>query len=180
MAYYFPNLDETTRLNMIAELERDISNNLFYEPLSLNSYGLSLYSGILRISFEKGNCEALANYLQPNMFRMKNKNNNKVSSNISSMLAFNDFNRYYIRAMLVTVNNKKAKVIFAEPFATIEKLIRIAKQEIQANNFSELSVNIFAQKDHYTETIKKESEDSILNSSNCLLWWGLRGKARTF
>lgn len=71
----------------------------------------------------------------------------------------------------VTVNNKKVKVIFAEPFATIEKLIRIAKQEIQANNFSEFSVNIFAQKDHYMETIKKESEDSILNSSNCLLWW---------
>lgn len=31
---------------------------------------------------------------------MRNKNNNKVSSNITSMLAFNDFNRYYIRAML--------------------------------------------------------------------------------
>lgn len=33
MTYYFPNLDETTRLNMLAELEKDMSNGLFYEPL---------------------------------------------------------------------------------------------------------------------------------------------------
>lgn len=85
---------------MIAELERDINNGLFYKPLSLNDYGLSLYLDILRISFKKGNCISIENYLQPNMFRMRNKNNNKVSSNITSMLAFNDFNRYYIRAML--------------------------------------------------------------------------------
>lgn len=71
----------------------------------------------------------------------------------------------------VTVNNKKVKVTFAEPFETIEKLIRIAKQEIQENNFSEFRTNIIAQKDHCIEAIKKEPEGSILNSSNCLIWW---------
>lgn len=44
---------------MIAELERDINNGLFYKPLSLNDYGLSLYPDILRISFEKGNCASI-------------------------------------------------------------------------------------------------------------------------
>lgn len=71
----------------------------------------------------------------------------------------------------VTIENKKVKVIFAEPFATVEKLLRIAKQEIQENDFTEFSINIIAQKDHCIETIKKEPESSIFNSSNCLLWW---------
>ena len=33
--YYFPNLDETTRLLMLEELELDINNGLFYEPVTM-------------------------------------------------------------------------------------------------------------------------------------------------
>lgn len=35
--YYFPNLDEQTRLIMISELESDLITSLFYEPKSLTS-----------------------------------------------------------------------------------------------------------------------------------------------
>lgn len=35
--YYYPNLDEQTRLIMISELESDLITSLFYEPKSLTS-----------------------------------------------------------------------------------------------------------------------------------------------
>lgn len=39
--YYFPNLDEQTRLIMISELESDLKTGLFYEPKSLTTTGIS-------------------------------------------------------------------------------------------------------------------------------------------
>lgn len=162
MAYYFPNLDETTRLNMIAELERDINNGSFYNPLSLNDYGLTLYPDILRISFEKGNCTSIENYLQPNMFRMRNKNNNKVSSNITSMLAFNDFNRYYIRAMIVrAIDEEKGLYVYRAKKSIVEReesKTLIGKIIIQKENMIKL-LNIYR---NYQLLFSKQYQTGLL------------------
>lgn len=99
--YYFPNLDEQTRLNMIAELELDIKTGMFYEPLSMTDYGLMNYKRVLRICFEKGNVETLVKSLITDFFKHKNSKGHKIPSNINEMTAFNDFNRYYIRALLL-------------------------------------------------------------------------------
>ena len=49
--YYFPNLDEQTRLIMISELESDLKTGLFYEPKSLTSTGMFKYKRLLKECF---------------------------------------------------------------------------------------------------------------------------------
>ena len=114
--YYFPNLDNTTRLIMIAELERDLNKanevsefnvrtppvkGLFYIPKSIKPDFVCAYKRILRNAFECGDVESLMRNLIPNFFKDKDKNGKKIPSNIREMVAFSDFNRYYIRAILV-------------------------------------------------------------------------------
>ncbi len=99
--YYFPNFDKTTRLLMVSELERDISIGLFYEPVSMQKAFISTYKRILKATFENGTVETLQNRFSKNFFIEKNKNGKKIPSNIREMVAFSDFNRYYIRAILV-------------------------------------------------------------------------------
>ena len=116
--YYFPNLDNTTRLIMIAELERDLNKaneanklnrlttlpnekGLFYIPKSIKPDFVCAYKRILRNAFERGDVESLMRNLISNFFKDKDKNGKKIPSNIREMVAFSDFNRYYIRAILV-------------------------------------------------------------------------------
>ena len=116
--YYFPNLDKTTRLIMIAELERDLNKaneagklnrlttlpnekGLFYIPKSIKPDFVCAYKRILRNAFERGDVESLMKNLISNFFKDKDKNGKKIPSNIREMVAFSDFNRYYIRAILV-------------------------------------------------------------------------------
>ena len=73
----------------------------------------------------------------------------------------------------VTVNNKKVKMVFKEPFATIEKLIKLAKKEIAEIGLSEFKSAIISSKDKCIESIKKEPEGSDFNSSICFKWWRL-------
>ncbi len=73
----------------------------------------------------------------------------------------------------VTVNNKKVKMAFKEPFATIEQLIKLAKKEIFKNELSEFQSAIISSKDKCIESIKKEPKGSDFNSSNCIYWWRL-------
>lgn len=73
----------------------------------------------------------------------------------------------------VTVKDKKVKMIFKEPFTTIEKLIKLAKKEIAEIGLSEFKSAIISSKDKCIERIKKEPEGSDFNSSICLKWWRL-------
>lgn len=114
--YHFPNLDNKTRLIMISELERDIKNGLFYEPSSMKSEYISCYKLLLRKYFEIGQVESLEKALTPSFFKAKDKNGRKIPSNIAQIIAFSDFNRYYVRAILVRaiVENKSVCIYRAK------------------------------------------------------------------
>ena len=105
---YFPNLDEQTRLIMISELESDLKIGLFYEPKSLTSIGMFKYKRLLKECFSTGTLETLQQKLSQSDFREKNNRGRKTLSNVRETLAFNDFNRYYIRAMLMRVLNNSS------------------------------------------------------------------------
>ena len=74
----------------------------------------------------------------------------------------------------VTVNAKKVKMTFAEPFATLEKLIRLAKQGIDEYGYDEFAKTLANTKVTCLKGIKKEpigSFESISPSSTCMKWW---------
>ena len=90
--------------------------------------------------------------------------------------------------MNTTIKNKKVTVIFREPFATIEKLVKLAKQGIAEIGFAEFKSAIISSKDISIESrgkcnqtdfplqinrsnTKKEPEGSDFNSSTCIKWW---------
>ena len=99
--YNFPNFDNDTRFIMVSELVRDIENGLFYKPSSLRSGYIARYKELLRKCFEYGTVEGLERALVSSIFKDKDKNGRKIPSNIATLLAFSDFNRYYMRAILV-------------------------------------------------------------------------------
>lgn len=107
--YYFPNLDEQTRLIVISELESDLKTGLFYGPKSLTSTGMFKYKRLLKECFSTGTPETLQQKLSPSDFKEKDDRGRKVSSNIRETLTFNDFNRYYIRAMLIRALNNSSQ-----------------------------------------------------------------------
>ena len=74
----------------------------------------------------------------------------------------------------------KVKVVFKEPFAPIENLIKLAKKEIAEVGFVEFKSAIISSKDKCIESIKKEPLGSDFNCSSCFKWWTLRVKTRTF
>lgn len=108
--YNFPNFDNDTRFIMVSELVRDIENGLFYEPSSLKSSYITRYKELLRKCFEYGTVEGLERTLVSSLFKDKNKSGRKISSNITTLLAFSDFNRYYMRAILVRAIDENKSV----------------------------------------------------------------------
>lgn len=108
--YYFPDLDEQTRLNMISELEFDIRTGLFYEPLSMTTSGMMTYKRLLKECFEKGTPETLQQKLTSSFFREKDRNGRKIPSNIRETITFSDFNRYYVRALLLRALGEDKKL----------------------------------------------------------------------
>lgn len=74
----------------------------------------------------------------------------------------------------VTVKDKHVKMTFAEPFATLEKLILVAKQGIAEYGYDEFAKTLAVHKEACLKGIKKEPEgsiDIISNSSTCMKWW---------
>lgn len=111
--YYFPDLDETTRLLMLEELELDIKNGLFYEPISMQKSFIPIYKKMLRKTFEKGNVETLRTGFTMSMFKPKDKKGRKITPSIKEMVALSDFNRYYIRALIVrAIGENKSLAIY--------------------------------------------------------------------
>lgn len=128
--FYFPDLDEQTRLNMISELEFDIRTGLFYEPLSMTTSGMMPYKRLLKECFEKGTPETLQQKLTSSFFREKDRNGRKISSNIRETIAFSDFNRYYVRALLLRALSEDKKLC-----------VYRAKQVMNERKESRLTVN---------------------------------------
>ena len=60
---------------------------------------------------------------------------------------------------------------FAEPVATLEKLIRVTKQGIAEYGFDECVETTKAQKNECLEILKKNPKGSVSNSSICMKWW---------
>lgn len=108
--YHFPNLNNKTRSIMINELERDFKNGLFYKPSSIKPEYINSYKLLLRKYFEIGHVEGLEKALTPSFFNSKNKNGRKIPSNIAQTIAFSDFNRYYVRAILIRAINENKRV----------------------------------------------------------------------
>ena len=108
--FYFPNLDEQTRLIMIQELEFDLKIGLFYEPVSMAISGLIAYKRLLKECFENGTPETLLQKLSPTFFKLKDRNGRKIPTNIREMSAFSDFNRYYVRALLLRALKENRKL----------------------------------------------------------------------
>lgn len=128
--YYFQNLDEQTRLIMISELESDFKTGLFYDPKSLTSTGMFTYKRLLKECFATGTPETLQQKLSQSDFREKNDRGRKIPSNVRETLAFNDFNRYYIRAMLIRALNENKKLC-----------VYRAKQSMHERQQSKLATN---------------------------------------
>lgn len=63
------------------------------------------------------------------------------------------------------------KMTFAEPFATLEKLIRVTKQGIAEYGFDKFVETTKAQKNECLEILKKSPKGSVSNSSICMKWW---------
>lgn len=108
--YYFPNFDNDTRFIMVSELVRDIESGLFYEPSSLRSGYIARYKELLRKCFEYGTVEGLERALVYSLFKVNDKSGRKIPSNIAILLAFSDFNRHYMRAILVRAIDENKKV----------------------------------------------------------------------
>ena len=71
----------------------------------------------------------------------------------------------------ITILNKRVKIQFSKPFETFEKLVRLAHQGIEEMGYTEFTNYTLAHKDECLESIKKEPEGSVLNSSICFKWW---------
>ena len=70
-----------------------------------------------------------------------------------------------------TAKDKRVKVVFKEPFATIENLVKLAKKKIAEVGFAEFKAAIISSKDKCIESIKKEPFGSDFNYSSCFKWW---------
>ena len=69
--------------------------------------------------------------------------------------------------------DKRVKVVFTEPFATIENLVKLAKKESAEVGFAVFKSAIISSKDECIESIKKEPLGSDFNCSSCFKWWRL-------
>lgn len=71
----------------------------------------------------------------------------------------------------VTVQGKSVKLKFAEPFDTIEKLVRTAKQGIEEYGYDKFFEVLKESRNDCIKSIKKEPEGSVYNRFTCMKWW---------
>lgn len=107
--YKFPELDSAVRSYMLEELELDIRVGLFYESVYLQQAFIPAYQQVLYSGFKNGDVNTIINALGSYFFK-REVNNRKTPVNIATTLAFNDFNRYYMRAILKKAINESKNV----------------------------------------------------------------------
>ncbi len=101
MQYYFPDLDSTTRMLMKKEVDVDIISNLVFYPKSLPEVNKSEYVRLLTKTIESGSVDSFHFGLIPLLSMKVDKNSRKTPKNIAEMVAFSEFNRYYVRALVL-------------------------------------------------------------------------------
>lgn len=109
MSFVFENLNAKTREYMMNELEYDIQRDRVYLSKRFNETGEGMYCDLFRQAIATGDSQSLANALTiNNCFRSteerKNKNGviqAKIPSNAPLVLAENEFNRFYMRALAI-------------------------------------------------------------------------------
>jgi len=106
MQYVFENLNNETRAIMLEEIELDLREDKFFELRSMNPYGIDKYPKILKACVQNSNAETLAQLLPRSFFLATNSAGRKTMNNINEVVAYNDFNKYYTRAILrKAINN---------------------------------------------------------------------------
>lgn len=73
----------------------------------------------------------------------------------------------------VKITNKKVDVIFKQPYANIEELVKLAKQGIAEFGYEKFKQNVISSYDQWVENTKKAPEGADFNSSTCFKWWRL-------
>jgi len=109
MTLYYQNLDERTRQLMLEEVDYDIAHNQLHISPLLSGQGQRDYANLLREAIQSGNDETLAENLRTHrritrtLPRRRPKGDGylvaSTPENASEMLAENEFNRFYIRAV---------------------------------------------------------------------------------
>ena len=69
-------------------------------------------------------------------------------------------------------------MVFKPQYARLEELIKLAKKGIAEMGMAEFKQTIISHKEECLESIKKEPEGSVLNSSICFKWWSSESSAK--
>lgn len=108
MSLYYVNLDDRTRQLMLDEMEYDIAHNQLHISPFLSGQGQRDYANLLREAIEHGTDETLAQNLRAHrriirtLPRRRPKGGFAITAapaNAADLVAENEFNRYYIRAL---------------------------------------------------------------------------------
>lgn len=104
-AFNFSELTDEIRSLMSAEIELDNTKGLVYISDRLTSIGRVAYLPTLRRAVQNGDEVSLQDELEANnyfeAYEFARGKRSKVPSNAAQVLAQNEFNRYYIRAVCV-------------------------------------------------------------------------------
>ena len=111
MALHYENLDESTRLFMLSEVDLDLSNDNLYMSPRLNELGEQNYVSLLKEAIEHHNDAWLAQQLRSQGYmkdyeqRRKRGGftNARVPVTAPDTLSEGEFNRYYVRGLCVRV-----------------------------------------------------------------------------
>ena len=71
----------------------------------------------------------------------------------------------------VKITNKKVDVIFKQPYANIEELVKLAKQGIAELGHAQFKQKIISSYPQYLESTKKAPEGADFYGSICFKWW---------
>lgn len=114
MAFFFENLDSTTRELMLKEVEEDITKSSLFLSDRLSGLGRTNYPQLLKNAILEGNELTLSNSLSRQFFNDTETRNTKnglqivkVSATANATLAEGEFNRFYIRALCRRVISEK-------------------------------------------------------------------------
>lgn len=113
MAFVFENLDSTTKLLMVKEVEADIASNRLFISNRLNQYGKQKYPELLIGAIKNGNDQTLAAELRQGCLETteikRTPKGGVTTANVpdyaAEMLAEGEFNRFYIRALCLRIVN---------------------------------------------------------------------------
>lgn len=108
MGLNYRNLDDRTRMLMLAEIDRDISASTLYLSDNLSEQGKKKYPELLRGAAQSGNDDTLAIAIREHLNSHEKPRRLKAGGiskppimriNAHEMLAEGEFNRFYIRAI---------------------------------------------------------------------------------